>query len=48
MKQTAFRTEREREREREREKERERKESVYHVQNIQYLNLFNKYIKCNV
>jgi len=22
-------------------------ESIYHVQNIQYLHLLNKYIKCN-
>ena len=26
---------------------REEKESIYHVQNIQYLYLLNKYIKCN-
>jgi len=28
--------------------EEEKTESIYHVQNIQYLYLLNKYIKCNV
>jgi len=27
--------------------EEEKTESIYHVQNIQYLYLLNKYIKCN-
>jgi len=28
--------------------EEKKTESVYHVQNIQYLYLLNKYIKCNI
>jgi len=28
--------------------EEEKTESIYHVKNIQYLCLLNKYIKCNV
>ena len=28
--------------------EEENTESIYHVENIQYLYLLNKYIKCNV
>ena len=27
--------------------EEDKTESIYHVQNIQYLYLLNKYIKCN-
>jgi len=28
--------------------EKKKTESIYHVKNIQYLYLLNKYIKCNI